>query len=135
MKKFTILGKSNLNWVEIDKDRAWECHENLSFHAYKDRVYTTHRKEITPAAARSLVQEYEEHQDWIKAEAEVRAAKEQEWLEWVASLPKTVCGATITPRGEVEDPFGNFLFTLPKSKVADIQKYIQAMLGEMHECD
>ena len=135
MKKFTILGKYDLNWVEIGEGEAWECHENVSSHAYKAREYETHRKEITPAAARSLIQEYEEHQDWIKAKAEVRAAKEQEWLEWVASLPKIVCGATITPRGEVEDPFGNFLFTLPKNKVADIQEFVQAVLDEMHKCD
>ena len=135
MKKFTILGKSNLNWVEIGKDRAWECHENLSFHAYKDRVYETRRKEIPQVEAQNLIREYEEHQARVKAEAEADEAKKQDWLEWVASLPKIVCGATITPRGEVEDPFGNFLFTLPKNKVADIQEFVQAVLDEMHECD
>jgi len=125
-----INGEYDENYCLIEGDRAEVWGQNYSSHPWKDRDYPAHLVRVTTRdEAMSLAAAKFAAERKAKAEREAAEAKKLSREEWLAKLAGNYDGLTLTERGEVEDRYGNYLFSLPREIPANVGRWIKAEMA------
>lgn len=123
-----IEGSYDENYALIDGDRAEIFGQNYSDR--KNREYSLHLVRVTTrdeAMSRSADKLAAERES--KAAAAAANAAKQSRDERLAALAGDYDGLSLTAKGEVEDRYGNYLFSLPHEIPADIGRWIKAEMA------
>ncbi len=123
-----INGNYDENYCIIEGDKAKIYGQNYSDR--KSREYSRHLVRVTTRnEAMSLASAKVAEERKAKAEREAAEAKEMSREERLSSLAGDYDGLTLTKRGEVEDRYGNYLFSLPHEIPANIGRWIKAEMA------
>lgn len=129
-----INGDYDENYALIEGDKAEIWGQNYSSHPWKNREYAaklvrvTTRDEAMSLAAAKFAAERK-----AKAARDAAEVKKLSRDERLAKLAGDYDGLTLTKRGEVEDRYGNYLFSLPHEIPANVGRWIKAEMAAYME--
>ena len=125
-----IVGDFDENFALIEGDKAEIWGQNYSSHPWKDVDYPAHLVRVTTRDdAMSLAAAKFAAERKAKAERQAAEAKKQSREERLAKLAGDYDGLTLTKRGEVEDRYGNYLFSVPCEIPTNIGRWIKAKMA------
>lgn len=106
---------------------GWEIWgQNVSSHTWKNRDYPAHLIASISDEEMAAIRQLEgEEQDRQKNIADQKTLSKQKRAEWILSLPDKLDQETLIDKnqGIFTDLWGNYLLSLPKTPVADLQEY------------
>jgi len=129
-----VEGKYDTNFCLIEGDKAELWGHNVSSHPWKDRSYPPILVDrITRHQAEEMARKYQENKKKVADEKAAKAAERLDRKELLASLAGIYGDLILNPYGEIEDDYGNYLFSLPYDIPADVVGWIKTKFNQFLE--